>query len=196
MHMQQSWPSEIYIGPRRIAYLLITLIAASMLGCGAAIETVGGITFSLIEEIEERNANAAQARIDLKPRSDAERSAMESNALRLANEFIGSDNAKVKDAFCGSPPDLSHLPPKFFKFEPSVYIPEDTPQECRAAVDRKYPDLVSCYLVFENGSTGYINCYHQSATVKCMSVKKLMWDILLDAELRKDCPDSTSEKGT
>jgi hypothetical protein len=197
MYMQQPLLPETLIWSRRISYLLVMLIATTMLGCDAAVETFGGAAFSLIEEIEERNADAAQARIDLKPRPDAERSVMESKALQLANESLGSDNAKVKDAFCGSPPDLTHLPPEFFKFEPSVHIPEDTPKECRAAVDRKYPGLASCYLVFENGSTGYINCYNQpdSTSVACMSVKKLMWDILWNEELRKDCPKNESEAG-
>src|SRR5262249_47956618 len=148
-----------------------------MLGCRQAEEMAGEVAFRAVEEIEERNAKAAQARIDLVPRSDTERSEMENSALRFSNNAIDVDHAKVKEAFCGSPPDLSNLPPEFFKFQPSVYIPKDTPAECRAAVDKKFPGLESCYLVFENGSTGYVNCYIVpiSNRISCMPVKKLLW---------------------
>ena len=176
----------------------LVFIAASIIGCDAAVETAGNAMFSLVDEIEERNANALQARINLKPRSEMARSEKENCALRIANDSIASSTARVKEAFCGSPPDLSHLPPEFFRFQPSAYIPEDTPEECRAAVDRRFPNLVSCYLIFDSGSTAYINCYNvpdSMATVACMSVKKLMWEILWDKELRRDCPEVDSETG-
>lgn len=170
----------------------VIFVALSMFGCRQMEEMAAEAAFSGIEEIEERNARAAQARIDLVPRSDAERSEMENSALSFSNESLGRDHARIKEAFCGSPPDLAGLPPEFFKFQPSVYIPEDTPAECRAAVDRKFPNLESCYLVFENGSTGYINCYIDSnySGVNCMPVKKLLWEVFRNEELRKDCPDN------
>lgn len=172
-----------------LLWIALCLSALASLGCDTVVETTGNIAFDLIEEIEERNAAAAQARMDLRPRSDTSRTSMERSALRIANGALSGRGSKVKEAFCGSPPNLSHLPPKYFKFEPSAYIPADTPVACRAAADRKFPNLESCYLIFDNGSTAYINCFNdpKSAAVSCISIGKLLWEIAWNEDLRKDC---------
>lgn len=166
---------------------LLLFLGISSLGCDAT----GEVAFSLIEAIEDRNAAAKQAMVDLQPRPEAAWTEIEKGALRIANHSLKGNNPRVKEAFCGSPPDLSHLPTEYFK--PSIYISEDTSIECRAAADRRFPNLESCYLVLGDGSTAHINCYSKTglaSDVECVSAKRLLWEILWDPALRKSCAES------
>ena len=167
---------------------LLLAVVSGLLGCDKGAEVViGGI-----EMIEEKNLEARQARIDLKSRPQSSRSTMENDALRFLNSKVSSGPV-IKEAFCGNPPDLSQLPPLYFTFEPGVSISETASEECREEIEKKWARLESCYLVSDNGSTAYVNCYVDSSSGKflCESSKKFAFKMLWNmSDLGEACQSS------